>query len=233
MKFHGYWFLGIPVLIFSLYGAFKISNAKKIILPLLILNIALICYTGVKTDVWNRHFVSFQVFMIIGLYSGIYYFLKEIIKTRPMPSAFKIIGIVAVFLFFVLQLNKLHEDATNEYVDLQKDYIELCDYVKENISDSTIFCSRKPEIFYFFTQTKCVSYLWSTKPEDVVTDLLKKKISYIVVDVFPFSSNEKYLYPTIMKYQSLFIPIKSFGNSGTTLARFNIEEAKKILNKKL
>jgi hypothetical protein len=224
----GYWILGLIIIAIGFIGAIKLNKINKLLVPLLIINMAIICVTGVKTYVWNRHMISFLVFIQIAFFYGLYYLIKTFIYKKELNGITGGIVAVSLLLLFLFSLNGLHEDSLSEYSDDKQGFLDLCEYVKENYPDTTIFCSRKPETFYTLTDKKAWNYVYSTKPEEVIQDLLKKKIEYIAVDLLPYSSNEKYLYPTIMKYQQVFIPIKSFGNSGTTLAKFNREEALKI-----
>ena len=107
--------------------------------------------------------------------------------------------------------------------------------IAEEINDDTqyrgsVVCCRKPELFeYYAPNVYTTNYLYSKNTEEVILDLVKKRVDYVVLEQLGYSSTGLYLYPAIMNHAELFFVILQYGNPDTYLLYFDRSSAEKKL----
>ena len=96
-----------------------------------------------------------------------------------------------------------------------KDYIEACEFCKDNLSDSILVITRKPEIFYEFSgNKKAMMFSWDAEPDSIMSYLRETQATHIILD-------DRYrhayltLYPTVQKYPEKFKVLKAIGKMDT------------------
>jgi hypothetical protein len=76
-------------------------------------------------------------------------------------------------------------------------YFEVARWVDENTPADTIVACRKPNMFYLYANRRTVSYAFTPDAAELIADLERKQVDYVVAENLGFSSTRRYLLPAI------------------------------------
>jgi hypothetical protein len=127
-------------------------------------------------------------------------------------------------------LNEMHDFAVQDYPPAYKNYFDMAKTVKQQGNKNWVVACRKADMFYYFSGTYVTMYEYSLDDKEVIRDLLKKGVDFVVLEQLGYSSTYRYLYPAIVKNQDLFQPAMHLLNPDTYLFYFDKNKAKKKLN---
>ena len=81
-----------------------------------------------------------------------------------------------------------------------------------------------------FSKTWVCNYKWTTDESELISDLVKRNVDYVILDQLGYSSTYRYLLPAIQNHQQLFTPVMHLTNPDTYLLKFDREAASKEFN---
>lgn len=220
---------GFIILAVILYGAWNLKPLRWALMACLLAHIGLFM-------LWHggngaRYVVPIAPLLFVCFYVGIYkilttwIFKKESIFTKNLPYAFIIMA-----FFMIPSVNARAKIAKTPYHPAYQNYFSIAKELEKQ-APNTICCCRKPELFrYFAPDIFTINYLYSTNPNEVIQDLINKKINFVVLEQLGYSSTGLYLYPAIQQNPELFPIVWHLQNPDTYLLRFEKEKAIEKLN---
>ena len=114
------------------------------------------------------------------------------------------------------------EVARRPFPPAYRNYFELAKAMEHQLPAGTVVACRKPELYSYFAPSHFPErYLFSQNPDDVVKDLCKKKVDYVILEQLGFSSTPLYLYPAIQKNPELFPVVSRLPAPDTYLLKFD------------
>ena len=121
-----------------------------------------------------------------------------------------------------------HKIAEQRFPKQYKQFFAIGEQVKKKTPEGTIVCSRKPQMFYLYSDRPGVVYKFTQDKQELIADLVKKKVDYVILDALGYSSTGYYLYPAVQQYPQLFTPVLRYDDTYTYLLRFRRDEAEKL-----
>jgi ABC-type amino acid transport substrate-binding protein len=76
--------------------------------------------------------------------------------------------------------------------------------MKKSAPKGSVVCSRKPQMFWLYSESPGVNYKYTKDAKELILDLVEKKVDYVVLDNLGYSSTYLYLYPALQAYPYLF-----------------------------
>jgi len=221
--------LGIAVVAIIFFGVWKTGRYRFLFGSYLLGNmlVFLLWHPGNGSRyVWPlAPFVAF--FFFFGFYKLVELAFKAGKKNFPQFSPY----VYLIFAFFSWpMLNSMKVAAAQDYYPPYKNYFDMAKTVGKQGNKHLIIACRKPDMFYYFSGTYVTGYIYSLDDKEVLMDLLKKKVDYVVLEQLGYSSTGRYLYPAIVKNQELFPLAMHLTNPDTYLLYFDKEKAKQKLN---
>lgn len=128
-----------------------------------------------------------------------------------------------LFILILLNFSPLKTQriaAQGDYPPEWLNYFKIAEWIKQNTPPDTIVCSRKNELFYFFSDRLSVGYLFTRDEEKIINNLRDEKVDYIVVEQLGYKSTELLLVPALNKNSKFFSIVYRLQNPDTALIKF-------------
>ena len=114
------------------------------------------------------------------------------------------------------------EIAKMPYPPAYKNYFSVAEKVNDDNFRATVVCCRKPDLFAFYApNVYAINYKYTQNTYELIADLVKKKVDYVVLEQLGFSSTARYLYPAIVDHAELFTVVYQRRNPDTFLLSFD------------
>ena len=222
------WIVGIILVSTIFWGLYNIKKLNFFFIGILLA-------TGATLLPWNggggtRYIIAIIPILYLGLFLGIYYIAKLIVKSERVAIAIPYLALIFVFTSVKPELETLNKYANSELHPAYKNYFTIAEAIKKETPKDTYICCRKPSLFYFYADRPCGSYTFSPDDAVMVKHMYKAKFDYVVLEQLGYGSTFKYLYPTITKNPEIFKPILHLKNPDTYLFKIDRETAKKKFN---
>lgn len=220
--------LGVVVLGVVVWGACNMGRLRWAMLAFLVANVGLFAlwHGGNGT----RYVTPLIPFLFVFFYVGVLSLVRlwRARRKRPELKPDSRWGLVLLFLVIPMAkpVNVLHETVKKPYPLAYSNYFNLAKMLDNSVEKGTVVCCRKPEFFaYHAPKIYSTNYLYSLDKEEVIRDLLVKKVDYVVLDQLGYSSTSRYLYPAILQYSGLFKEIYRTPEPVTVLYMLDKEAA--------
>ncbi len=193
---------GFLSLLFIYFGRNAFGKYTVFVVVFVFVSLAIILLWPV---VWASHrfVLPLLPFMVFLIFNGVFILGKKM-DDALLGEKNKLgnLPIIILIFFNAIWINDLRQKANQAYPMVWKNYFKVAEYCSKNIALDAVVASRKPVLFFHFSQRKSVSYLESENEKEVLQDLIDKNVDYIVLDDIGFSGTEKYLFPALRTYKS-------------------------------
>lgn len=221
--------LGLIIVAITFYGAWK-SDKKKIFFLFYLLGnifVFLVWHSGNG----SRYVWPLAPFIAFCFFLGVTNIISLVLKIKSDKSLGKwALGIMIFALFTTSTLKELNLMAKQDYHPAYNNFFNIAKALEQQGNKNLIVACRKPDMFHYFSKTYAKMYLFSENDKEVIGQLVKDNIDFVVLDQLGYSSTGLYLYPAIMKNQELFSVALQMKNPDTYLLWFNKDGAVKKLN---
>jgi len=213
-------FVVFSLIIFGivLLGALKMGRLKYLFVLYILGNISVLMIWHGGNQI--RYIIPIIPVICITFYNGISWIGNKFIKNEKVISGFGYFIIITGLFSIPLMKELATINSQHYYPPSYKNYINIAKAIKDNTPQNTIICGRKPEILYYFANRPSCNYKYSLNPDEVIHDLMAKKIDYVILDQLGYNSTEKYLLPAIRANPNLFKVIIHLKNPDTILFQF-------------
>src|SRR5262249_30593553 len=159
--------------------------------------------------------------LFIAFYYGVYSIIEWIRNHKLKFNTAYLWGAMSLVLGVIQfkNLEVLHDFSKDDYPPSYQGFFDMSEWIRDNLPDTAVYCTRKPELFYMFSKRQAVNYLYSNDPAKVVNALADDKVDYVVLDQFEYSSTATFLAPAIDKYRSHFAIVNYIGEPRVYLLR--------------
>ena len=133
------------------------------------------------------------------------------------------VAAVAIFLLYsAAEADLVMANRPPEYPQPWANYMAVADWAKENTPAESVFCVRKPYLFFVTSERRTVVYLWSHDEDKVFEKLVADGVDYVVIA--PISgTTARYLIPALEKYRDRFEMVLKVPEPDTFLLRMKKE----------
>jgi len=221
---------GLLILALIFWGAWKLGKLRWLAIAYLVSNIGLFMLWHGGNG--NRYVVPLTPILFLCFYTGLYALLRQYLFRRESVFAAKL---PLAFLLLVMPMappmQALSQVAGMPYPPAYERFFALARELNRQAPPHAVVCARKPELFmYEAPKLIAVNYKYSLVPEEVIRDLVAKRVDYVVLEQLGYSSTPRYLYPAIEKYPELFPVVWQSPPPETLLLIFKREEAKQRID---
>ena len=189
-------------------------------------NVLILAYLGstlailfLWPDVWFgiRFILPATPFLILGIVSG----LIHLINKYSGGNIYKKLQWLPILLVlpFIYNLKPIHDRAITKLQPNWENYFGLANWVNNNIEHDAIIACRKPTMFYLYSNTYTLNYKYTDDADELIKDLLAKKVDYVVMEQLGYSSTYRYLMPAVRNNMDRFEVIKHIDYPDTFLVR--------------
>ncbi len=217
---------GLLIVAVIFYGAWKMEKIKWPLMAYLAGQIGLFMLWHGGNG--SRYVVPIAPLLFVGFYVGLYHLIllmwkKEHTLKPHFPYAF----LVLVF-FMLAPLQKQAEVAKRpNYPLAYQNYFTIAREMQKQFPKNVICCCRKPELFsYYAPDIYAVNYKYAIDSNELLQDLIQKKVDYVILEQLGYGSTSRYLYPAVAANPELFPVIWHLPNPDTYLLKFEREKAK-------
>lgn len=211
------WLIGVVLLGIALFGLFKLKNGRSIILPYFFCTLGILL---LWPDVWfgPRFLLPLVPILVIGLCYSWNAFLERFPRGGVMQ--FEAIGLALVGLIGLTSVGAQHKEAEKSYTRGMLQVMNFGTWMKENAAEDAVVCSRKPALFYLFSDRKGVRYLYTDNTIEQLDHLNANDVNYVIFDALGYESTPKYLVPLIKKHQFKFFNVHHYKDPEAILFEF-------------
>ena len=222
----GIYLTGALLIAVMLYGCWNMGKWRWVMMLYIAATLGLISLFSTPSG--SRYITTILPLLaaaeMVGLWS-----IVTLIKKRPAwldtVTAFALLLILFTCKPGMLEEHKI---AQQRFPKQYKQFFAIGEQVKKKTSEGTVVCSRKPQMFYLYSDRPGVVYKFTQDKQELIADLVKKQVDYVILDALGYSSTGYYLFPAVQQYPQLFSPVMHYEDTHTYLLRFRRDEAEKM-----
>ena len=221
------WVTGLILIFLLVWGIYKLKEYRRFVCVFMVANFGILL---LWPPIWNgtRFILPIIPILLFLIIYGLYEILLWIISKIRMQSN-KVVSFVLPFCFlFTIPIYSptiiiLHKLKLEDYPAGFKNYFDLAIWAGQNTKNDAIICCRKPELFYLFSGRHVTNFKNTLNTEEEIDDLIKSKVTHVVLDQLGYSSTDRYLLPAIEKYPEKFKQVHSVENPISYFLEFRPE----------
>lgn len=215
------WVLGIFIICLTAIGLWSFKKWRSLLISFFGVNVAIFM---LWPDVWFgiRFILPMVPLILIGFFGG-FKFLFQLISKHEFITSGKVYTIIAL-LFIAINfpaLKMLNQKATGKHTPNWYNYLYVAEWAKDNLSETDIVVTRKPEIFSFISRNKSKTFVYTEYLDTIKADFEKHKITHVCFEQLGFMQTGKYLIPLLMKEPDRFELLYTVGAREGTDAQGN------------
>ncbi|MEQ8927177.1 MAG: phospholipid carrier-dependent glycosyltransferase [Fulvivirga sp.] len=211
------WVLGLILLSIITYGVVKINQYNWLLLGYLLGTFGILM---IWPDVWIgvRFIVPIIPILWLGFLNG-FFELFKLIRGQKEISAVTNYAPLVILLFLFTPLKELSVKAKAPFPPAWEQYFAVADWIKKNEKQAVVSCG-KPSLFFIYAgENYTMRYKFSNDPADLIEDLEKKQVDYVVIDQV-YGNTFQYLLPAVRQYPNRFKQVLHLKNPDTFLLKF-------------
>lgn len=221
----GIYLMGAVLICVMIYGCWNMGKWRWVMILYIAATLGLISLFSTPSG--SRYITTILPLLaaaeMVGLWS-----LVTLIKHRPawLDTA---MAFALLLLLFTCKPGMLeeHKLAEQRFPMPYKQFFAIGEQVKKKTPEGTVICSRKPQMFYLYSDRPGVVYKFTQDKQELIADLVKKNVDYVILDALGYSSTGYYLFPAVQAYPQFFTPVIHYDNTHTYLLHFRRSEAAK------
>lgn len=223
--------LGALMVAVMIYGCWRMESWRWVMLAYFAATLGLISLFSTPSG--SRYITTIlpllSAALMVGLWALISLIPQRLMKADKQKPAVEKISNIAAFalllLLFTCQsgMQDEHKQSQQRYPKQYKQFFAIGEQVKKKTPEGTVICSRKPQMFYLYSNRPGVGYRFTRDAEELLNDLVSKQVDYVIIDALGYSSTAYYLVPAIQKFPQYFSPVIHYEDTHTYLLRFNRE----------
>lgn len=212
-----FWILGIGIVVFILFGIYKLKDYKLFFLAYIAATFAILL--GWPDVFGGLRFVEVlvPVFLFLFIY-GISETLSVLFS--KISLSFSPYWLLIFALYFSSPLEALKNDMLQPVPPAYQNYFELAKWAKANTPKDAVFSARKADMFMYYADRVTVGDKPSLNDTVVLDFFRQNSVDYVVLEQLGFVSTSKYLYPALQKNIQKFPIVAQLPNPDTYILRF-------------
>jgi len=205
------WVVGIFIIVITGIGLWSFKNWRWLLLSFFGVNVTIFM---LWPDVWFgiRFILPMVPLILITFFGGLKFLLQLVSKHSFITSGtvYSFLAVVFIFINFPT-LKLLNQKATGKHTPNWYNYLYVAEWAKDNLKETDIIVTRKPEIFSFISRKKSKTFVYTENLATIKADFEKNKITHVCFEQLGFMQSGKYLVPLLMKEPDRFELLYSVG----------------------
>jgi len=219
----GDWMYGIILLSIIGIGFWQFKQYKWFLFAY-ILAVGAILFTW-SAPSGARYITTLLPFLEMGVVIGLFTIISWIFVKMKWKMKFSPLILLVLCFFSFPQVKERRLISQYPFPPNMKNYIAIAEQMKREGLKDKVVSSRKPSLFYVFSNTHVCGYLYTADRKALIEGLVNDRADYVVLEQLGYSSTGLYLYPAIQNNPELFELISHIPNPDTYLLRFDREKA--------
>lgn len=158
-----------------------------------------------STPSGNRYITSVLPFLAAGLMCGLWQVVEwAFVKHKQWLFA----GCALVLCLLLIPSRDGIKDeiaqSKQRYPVPYVQFFNMGKQLKKMVPEGTVVCSRKPQLFWMESKLPGVTYKFTKDAKELILDMAKRQVDFVVLDALGYSSTYLYLYPAIQQYPQYF-----------------------------
>ena len=227
----GIYLTGALLVALMIYGCWNTGKWRWVLLAYIAATLGLISLFSTPSG--SRYITTILPLLSAVEFIGLWKLITLIIEKLSKSSNPKILNtsniVVALALLLILftckaGMQEEHKISQQRFPRQYKQFFAIGEQVKKKTPAGTIVCSRKPQMFYLYSDRPGLVYKFTQDPQELLDDLAKKNVDYVILDALGYSSTPHYLFPAIQRFPQYFVPVIHYEDTHTYLLRFRRED---------
>ncbi len=210
--------VGAVMVTLMLYGCWQMGKLRWVMIGYFAASVALIA--SFSSPSGNRYLTGLLPLLTMTLLVGIWAALTQLIRLKWQDKSFPALILGLLILFAIPGLKAEHQMSQQKYPLQYRHFFQAAKDLKKIAPKGAVVASRKPQMFWLYSNLPGVVYKYSLDPQEVLQDLIAKKVDYVILDALGYSSTYRYLLPAIQRYPQYFPIIKHYEATHTYLLQF-------------
>ncbi|QZT35580.1 phospholipid carrier-dependent glycosyltransferase [Halosquirtibacter xylanolyticus] len=160
-----------------------------------------------------------QFLILLGLFNLL--FKHSNISTHDSGVRRRVLAMGIVLLFSLPSLKVLHLRKEMKWGLKYDHYFAMAKWCSTHTPKDAVIACRKPGLFYLYANRKVSRFKNTNNAEELLTDLRKQHVSYIVIDRLGYSSTGRYLVPAVRNNIAQFKQVCHIGDPPTFLMKWD------------
>lgn len=212
------WLLGIVVLALIIFGIISLPKFRWVVGGYILATLAILM---IWPDVWVgvRFIVPIIPFFALGFFYGIYMLLMRVRNLLGTTKQLRGYGLLVFAILYIKPVNALNEQAKRPYSPAWENYFKVAKWLDKNADSNVVVSCGKPSLFYLYSNTYTMRYKFAEDPQELIADLEKQKVNYVVIDQV-YGNTFRYLLPAVRQHPERFEQVFHLRNPDTFLLKF-------------
>lgn len=218
----GIYLTGALLIAVMIFGCWKMGNWRWVMLAYIAATLGLISLFSTPSG--SRYITTILPLLSAALMIGLWS-LVMLIPKRPQWLD-TTVALALLLLLFTARpgMQEEHKQSNQRYPKPYTQFFKIGEQVKKKTPEGTVICSRKPQMFYIYSNRPGVGYKFTQDAKELLIDLANKQVDYVILDALGYSSTAYYLFPAIQKFPQYFTPVIHYEDTHTYLLRFHREQ---------
>jgi 4-amino-4-deoxy-L-arabinose transferase-like glycosyltransferase len=214
---HQYAWIGILVMALSIFGLLKLPSHRRFLASYLGATAGILL---LWPDAWfgTRFMLPVLPIVVLLALHGITQLFAKAYPNKPRISA---LLLLPLFLVYWPKVKELQAIAQQPYLPEYQTYFQAAKWAKKNTDFDIVIATRKPNLFYIFSERACVSYPYIFDHTLFLDSLESIGVNHVVLEQLGYSSGIRYLYPAIAANREKFAMLYETAKPETYLFRFH------------
>lgn len=218
----GIYLTGALLVALMIYGCWHTGKWRWVLLAYIAATLGLISLFSTPSG--SRYITTILPLLSAVEFIGLWKLVTLIPKRPQWLDTAAAIALLLILFTCKAGLQEEHKLSQQRYPRQYKQFFAIGEQVKKKTPEGTIVCSRKPQMFYLYSDRPGVVYKFTQDPQELLDDLVKKNVDYVILDALGYSSTPYYLFPAIQRFPQYFVPVIHYEDTHTYLLRFKRQE---------
>jgi len=218
----GIYLTGALMVGIMIFGCWKMGNWRWVMLAYIAATLGLISLFSTPSG--SRYITTILPLLSAALMVGLWSLVTLIPKRPQWLDTTVALALLLLLLTAKPGMQDEHKQSQMRYPKPYKQFFQIAEQVKKKTPEGTVVCSRKPQMFYLYSNRPGTNYRYTKDARELLDDLASKKVDYVILDALGYSSTALYLFPAIQAYPQFFAPVIHYEDTHTYLLRFMREQ---------
>lgn len=224
----GIYLLGGLMLVLMLIGCWQMGKIRWAMLGYFAGTLGIIAMFSTPSG--NRYLTSVLPLLTMVEFIGIWWCLSRLIQLRWKQVVVPAYVLLPLLLFAKAGLVSEHEQSIAKFPIQYQQFFQIGRQIKKSTPADAVVCSRKPQMFYMYSNRPGICYKFTPDARELITHLVENQVDYVILDALGYGSTPRYLFPAIQQYPQYFQRVLvHYENTHTYLIQFDRERAQREL----
>ena len=219
----GIYLTGALLVALMIYGCWSTGKWRWVLLTYIAATLGLISLFSTPSG--SRYITTILPLLSAVEFIGLWKLITLIPKRPQWLDTVAAFALLLILFSCQSGMQEEHKLSQQRFPKQYKQFFAIGEQIKKKTPEGTVVCSRKPQMFYLYSDRPGVVYKFTQDDKELLTHLVEKNVDYVILDALGYSSTAYYLFPAIQKNPQYFAPVIHYEDTHTYLLHFNRKKA--------